>query len=122
MPNELAKPRNKGQFVEGHKGKGGRPKGSKNKATIRKELATAKADKIMFKALPAAARILVEKALEGDPQFMKMYLDRTVATHKATEGETGTTNNAVTIRIENLTSPHKEDKPGVTINGENYDG
>ena len=51
MPNdgqEIAKSqRNKGQFVAGHKGRGGRPKGSKNKATIRRELAIGKADKIL---------------------------------------------------------------------------
>lgn len=118
LPVSKKPKRNKGQFVAGHKGRGGRPKGSKNKATIRKELAAAKADKIMYKALPMVAHVLVEKALEGDPQFVKMFLDRTVATHKATEGESGNTNNAVQITIQNLTSPHEEDKPGVTINGE----
>ena len=122
LPVSKKPKRNKGQFVAGHKGRGGRPKGSKNKATIRRELATAKADKVMYKALPQVARILVEKALEGDPQFMKMFLDRTVAAQKATEGDSGSTNNAVQITIQNLTSPHEEDKPGVTINGETFDG
>ena len=125
MPNdgqEIAKPqRNKGQFVAGHKGRGGRPKGSKNKATIRRELAIGKADKILHDALPSVLKVLVEKAREGDMSAMKMLLDRTVPIHKATEGDTSEKNNAVTITIQNLTAPEAQPS-GVTVNGETYDG
>jgi hypothetical protein len=107
-----------GTFVKGHKGRGGRPKGSKNKATIRREIAVHRADKIMHKALPDVMAVLVREALNGDMSAVKMLLDRTVPAHKAIEGEAGETNNMVQITIQNLTSPHKEDKPGITINGE----
>ena len=122
LPVSKSPTRNKGQFVAGHKGSGGRPKGSKNKATIRRELATAKADKIMHKALPSVMRVLVEAAQEGDMHAIKMLLDRTVPVHKATEGDTGSGNNVVSITIQNLTSPHEEDQPGITINGESAHG
>ena len=119
----VSKPTNKGQFQPGKSGNAlGRPKGSKNKATIRRERSLASADKIMFKALPGVVRVLVADALAGDKAAMKLLLERTVPAHKASEAESGSGNNVVSITIQNLTSPHEEDQPGVTINGESVDG
>ncbi len=108
---------NKGQFLPGKSGNPvGRPKGSKNKATIRRELALGKADKILHKALPSVVQKLVALAQEGDTTAMKLILDRTVAP-KNLRGDAEGGAHLVQITIQNLTSPHAEDQPGVTING-----
>lgn len=114
----VSKTANKGQFPAGKSGNPrGRPKGSKNKATILREAMQNKADKMLSAQVPKVLKVVIEAAIAGDMQAAKMVLDRAVPVQKAAEGDSGASNNAVQITIQNLTSPHEEDR-GVTINGE----
>ena len=107
------------RFVKGRSGNPrGRPKGSKNKATLLKEAMQKKADIMLSKELPAVLKTVVAAAKGGDMQAAKMILDRTIPTKRADDGNDDTGNKLVQITIQNLTSPHDEKEPGVTINGE----
>ena len=114
----VSKTANKGQFPVGKSGNPrGRPKGSKNKATILREAMQNKADKMLSAQVPKVLKVVIEAAIAGDMQAAKMVLDRAVPVQKAAEGDSGASNKSVQITIQNLTSPHEEDR-GVTINGE----
>ena len=117
MTNEVAK-RKSTKFAKGKSGNPkGRPKGSKNKATLLREAMQKKADIMLSKELPQVLRAVVTAAKAGDMSAAKMILDRTIPTKRADDGNDADSNKLVQITIQNLTSPFDE-KPGVTINGE----
>lgn len=117
MSKEVAK-KSTTQFQKGKSGNpGGRPKGSKNKATLLREAMQKKADVMLSKELPQVLRAVVTAAKAGDMSAAKMILDRTIPTKRADDGNDTEGNKQIQITIQNLTSPHVE-KPGVTINGE----
>ncbi len=63
--------------------KGGRPKGSKNKDTLFKELMTHDFQGIAKKDIQKVYRILFDKASQGDMKAIKLILDRVVPVTKA---------------------------------------
>ncbi len=77
-----------GRFQKGVSGNpAGRPKGSKNKITLMK---LALEGELRAQLKPHMADILTQaitKALEGDPQMIKLLLDKTLPTTKAGEDE-----------------------------------
>ena len=83
---------------------GGRPKNSKNKATLIKEAIRGDWDTLMQTKAKQVFEAVVEKALDGDTSCMKMVLDRAIPASKAVDlnadliGKTG----GITINIEKL--------------------
>jgi len=107
------------QFQPGQSGNpAGRPKGAKGKTTLLREVMQTKSDRLLSRAVPAILRVVIQQALKGCVHSQKIILDRAVPVQKATEGEGHTGLSTVHITIQNLTSPHEEDTPGVTISGE----
>lgn len=105
-------PREKGMFVKGHSGNpAGRPKGSKNKATLKRLAMEHKLDKILVKEAPKVLRIVVNAAKAGDMQAAKMVLQAVKLGDTEDAGR-----NQVNINITNLTRP--EETSQVVIEGE----
>ena len=67
--------------------KGGRPKGSKNKDTLFKELMTSDFQQVAKKDIVKVYRILFDKAQKGDMKAIKLILDRVVPVTKAVDLE-----------------------------------
>lgn len=67
--------------------KGGRPKGSKNKDTLFKELMTQDFQQVAKKDILAVYRVLFDKAKNGDMKAIKLVLDRVVPVTKAIDLE-----------------------------------
>ncbi len=67
--------------------KGGRPKGSKNKDTLFKELMTTDFQSIAKKDIAQVYDILFQKAKKGDLKAIKLILDRVVPVTKAVDLE-----------------------------------
>lgn len=106
------------QFQPGKSGNPrGRPKGSKNKATLLKEAMQHKADLMLTRDVPKVLKTVLQAAIAGDMQAAKMILDRAVPVG----GNGGPSDNAksVQIVIKNLTAPeHATEVSGITIDGE----
>ena len=66
---------------------GGRPKGSKNKDTIFKEMMGQKFQGIAKKDILKVYKILFKKAQDGDMKAIKLILDRVVPTTRAIDLE-----------------------------------
>ena len=67
--------------------KGGRPKGSRNKDTLFKEMMTLDFQNIAKKDIKKIYKILFEKAQGGDMKAIKVILDRVVPVTKAIDLE-----------------------------------
>lgn len=81
----------------------GRPKGSKNKNTIFKELMQDEFRALAENKVPKVLETLFEKAIDGDMQAIKMVMDRIVPAHRAIDGEkTPSGVPLIEIRIGNL--------------------
>lgn len=107
------------QFQKGQSGNPrGRPKGSKNKSTLLREAMQTKADRMLSKEVPKVLAVVIAAAKSGDMSAAKMILDRAVPVKKADDGDGDSGKQLVQITIQNLTSPHEDKDPGVTINGE----
>ncbi len=115
MTNEVVEKPKRGRFLKGQSGNpAGRPKGSKNKITLMKlqlegELRTQLA--------PHMAEILgtaIEKAKKCDKFYVKLLLDKVLASVKSAEDE-DSGQEKVQIFIGRL--PDRKDEP-ITINGE----
>lgn len=104
------------KFVKGQSGNpNGRPKGSKNKITLMK---LALEGELRAQLKPHMADILTQaitKAMQGDPQMIKLLLDKTLPTTKAGEDE-APAKEKVQIFIDRL--PDRENKRNpATIEG-----
>lgn len=109
----------KGRLKKGSKLGKGRPKGSRNKATILREKMERKVSIKLSKAGPKVVDKVVDQAIkDGCRQSQKMILDRISPTKKAEDGnERGAAN--VTINIKTLTRDNVDEVVnGVVIDGE----
>ena len=83
------KPKQGGQVVE-RRGRGGRPKGTKNRKTrLIEELSEkyrVEAQNLLEAGLPKVVRTIIDKAVNGDMQAAKLILDRCIPITKATNG------------------------------------
>lgn len=78
-------PRKRG-FQKGTSGNlAGRPKGSKNAATIFKEAVVQGAEDIFLTNIEKITQVVCQKAAEGDLTAAKMVLDRVIPVKKAVE-------------------------------------
>ena len=96
---------------------GGRPKGSKNKSTLLREAMEQKVDRKLSREIPQVLDVVIRAAKGGDMSAAKMLLDRAVPVQKATDGTDKGPATGITIRIENLTAPQRDEKviEGATI-------
>lgn len=97
---------------------GGRPKGSKNKSTLLREAMEQKVDCKLSREIPQVLDVVIRAAKSGDMSAAKMLLDRAVPVQKATDGADKGPTSGITIRIENLTAPQRDEKviEGTTVN------
>lgn len=63
----------------------GRPKGSKNAATVLKEALIEKSEGIIIKEFPKVVKAVVKKAQDGDMSAAKLLFDRIIPARKAVE-------------------------------------
>lgn len=98
-----------------------RPKGSKNRATIAKEFATAElrrcvknANGLVVTQLEKVVNVVIQQALDGCRQSQKMLLDRGLPILRAAESERPGSGN-INITINGMELPGDK---GVTIDGE----
>ena len=95
----------------------GRPKGARNKSTLLREAMEQKVDRKLSREIPQVLDVVIRAAKGGDMSAAKMLLDRAVPVQKATDGTDKGPTNGITIRIENLTAPQRDEKviDGATI-------
>jgi hypothetical protein len=106
------------RFVAGVSGNpSGRPKGSKNKSTLLREAMEQKVDRKLSREIPQVLDVVIRAAKSGDMSAAKMLLDRAVPVQKATDGTDKSPISGLTIRIENLTAPQRDEKviEGTTV-------
>jgi len=78
--------RNETSFKKGQTGnKLGRPKGSKNKENLLKEVIQSNAQDLMLSNIERIVDVVCEKAREGDLTAAKMIMDRVVPSEQANE-------------------------------------
>lgn len=109
------------QFQPGQSGNpSGRPKGSKNRATIVKQALEAQAiDQISQDASEILARA-IEMAKDGDRAMIKLIVERILPLRKAGEDEKGSGVGSVNITVHQA-NPRQEDGNTITINAEEQD-
>lgn len=114
MSKALVTRNTRGQFVKGNNAGKGRPLGVKNKATLARELVEAKGTLQMARAAPHIIQKMLEMAMAGDKDAMKMVIDRMLP--KNQQG-TDQGNAAVQVIIQNLTTQTPAEKPveGATV-------
>lgn len=96
----------------------GRPKGAKNKITYMKLVLEGELRTQIKDHMADILAIAIDKAKEGDTSMIKLLLDKTMPTSKASDDEE-VTKEKIQINIGRL--PDRENEP-ITINGETVDG
>jgi predicted DNA-binding protein len=91
------------------KNKGGRPKGSKNKATILKEVIENNVQAHFAEFAEEAAGHLMRGVREGDSTCTKIYWDRVMPSQKATDGA------SVSAPLINITVTGMESVPSAIV-------
>jgi len=66
----------RGRFQKGHKLAKGRPKGSKNRATLVREQMEEKGTLMLGRVFPHLVKKALEMAMEGDREMLKEFLSR----------------------------------------------
>jgi len=101
-PNQIGTKRELGKFVKGVSGNpAGRPKGSKNRATLISNAIGEYLQRNMVERVDPLLNKAYQLAMEGDQQMLKMLLGPYLK--HIGESEDEQSSGAVTIRIENLT-------------------
>lgn len=95
----------------------GRPKGAKNKITYMKLVLEGELRVQIRDHMREILDIAINKAKEGDTSMIKLLLDKTLPTSKASDDE-DVTKEKIQINIGRL--PDRQE--GITINGETVDG
>lgn len=91
------------------KNKGGRPKGSKNKDTIFKEMMSTKFQNVAKSDIQKVYKILFERAQEGDMKAIKLILDRVVPVTKAVDlAELEKGGLQINIQVGDMKNPYAE--------------
>lgn len=96
----------------------GRPKGAKNKITYMKLVLEGELRTQIKDHMADILAIAIEKAKEGDTSMIKLLLDKTMPTSKASDDEEPT-KDKIQINIGRLAD--RENEP-ITINGETVGG
>ena len=102
----------------------GRPKGSRNRATIAKQFAKSELAKhvtscqgLVITELEGVIRVILQQAMEGCRQSQKMLLDRGLPMLRAREGE-DTERGQINITINGTSVGEPFKQPGLVIDGE----
>lgn len=95
----------------------GRPKGSKNKTTIFKEVMQNGFERELRKNFKGVLRAVIDKAKGGDMAAAKLLLDRVVPTSRAVDPRApGSGRFQVNINVSPMNDP--DDNGGVTVDAE----
>lgn len=86
------------------KRKRGRPKGSRTRANVLREVLTQQSETIIIKNLPEIIEEVVRQAKKGNLSAAKLLLDRVIPPKRAVEFREGSGKSEINIHIEGLTA------------------